>query len=94
MSTILEDLKVLGENLERLKIENNLLRAASKEQKELNGSLRVELNDSVTTLALWVNWFNNNLPYHVPEFATLDSDAHAEGSKLLTKSIEVINGRG
>ena len=30
---------------ERLKIENGLLRKASKEQRELNGQLRVELNE-------------------------------------------------
>ena len=48
--TIMQDLKVLadriswlkGEN-ERLQIENGLLRKASEEQRELNGSLRVEL---------------------------------------------------
>ena len=48
--TIMEDLQVLadriawlkGEN-DRLTIENGLLRAASKEQRELNGSLRVEI---------------------------------------------------
>ena len=48
--TIMQDLKVLadriswlkGEN-ERLQIENGLLRKASEEQRELNGALRVEL---------------------------------------------------
>ena len=48
--TFYEDLKVLsdkikwlkGEN-ERLQIENGLLRKASEEQRELNGKLRVEL---------------------------------------------------
>ena len=48
--TFYEDLKVLsdkikwlkGEN-ERLQIENGLLRKASEEQRELNGALRVEL---------------------------------------------------
>ncbi len=86
MSNILEDLKVLGENLERLKIENNLLRAASKEQKELNGSLRVELQDNAATLAAWINWFNT-------WGVLIDGDCYAEGSNLVSKSIGVINGR-
>ena len=50
--TIMQDLKVLadriswlkGEN-ERLQIENGLLRKASEEQRELNGALRVELQE-------------------------------------------------
>ena len=50
--TFYEDLKVLsdkikwlkGEN-ERLQIENGLLRKASEEQRELNGALRVELQE-------------------------------------------------
>ena len=50
--TLMQDLKVLadriswlkGEN-ERLQIENGLLRKASEEQRELNGALRVELQE-------------------------------------------------
>ena len=50
--TIMQDLKVLadriswlkGEN-ERLQIENGLLRKASEEQRELNGQLRVEIQE-------------------------------------------------
>tara|TARA_R110002020_G_scaffold406361_1_gene616314 strand:- start:4 stop:195 length:192 start_codon:yes stop_codon:yes gene_type:complete len=50
MDTLYEDMKELakritwlkGEN-ERLRIENGLLRKASVEQRELNGKLRVEL---------------------------------------------------
>ena len=50
--TFYADLKVLsdkikwlkGEN-ERLQIENGLLRKASEEQRELNGALRVELQE-------------------------------------------------
>lgn len=50
--TLMQDLKVLadritwlkGEN-ERLQIENGLLRKASEEQRELNGALRVEIQE-------------------------------------------------
>ena len=38
------DLDLMQAEIERLTIENGLLRAASKEQRELNGALRVELN--------------------------------------------------
>ena len=40
LSQLLEDCK---EEIERLTIENGLLRKASVEQRELNGQLRVEL---------------------------------------------------
>ena len=85
MSSILEDLKVLGENLERLKIENGLLRAASEEQRELNGELRQQLQDNATTLASWINWFNT-------WGVLIDGDCYAEGSKLVSTSTGVING--
>ena len=43
LKELAEQIKLLkGEN-ERLRIENGLLRKASEEQRELNGSLRVEL---------------------------------------------------
>ena len=50
--TLMRDVKVLaariswlkGEN-ERLQIENGLLRKASEEQRELNGQLRVEIQE-------------------------------------------------
>ena len=35
----------LQEEIVRLKLENGLLRKASEEQRELNGQLRVELNE-------------------------------------------------
>ena len=45
----IEELAILIEKLKednaRLKIENGLLRKASVEQRELNGQLRVELNE-------------------------------------------------
>ena len=87
MSSILEDLKVLGENLERLKIENGLLRAASEEQRELNGELRQQLQYNAATLAAWINWFNT-------WGVLIDGDCYVEGSNLVSKSIGVINGRG
>ena len=40
LSQLLDDCK---EEVERLRIENGLLRKASVEQRELNGQLRVEL---------------------------------------------------
>ena len=43
LKELAEQIKLLkGEN-ERLRIENGLLRKASEEQRELNGQLRVEL---------------------------------------------------
>jgi Trp operon repressor len=38
------DVTFMELEIERLTIENKLLRAASKEQRELNGTLRVEMN--------------------------------------------------
>ena len=38
-------IEILKEVIDRLKIENGLLRKASEEQRELNGQLRVELNE-------------------------------------------------
>ena len=38
-----DDIKILSEQVERLVIENKLLRAASEEQRELNGKLRTEI---------------------------------------------------
>ena len=86
MSTIIEDLKILGENLERLKVENNLLRAASKEQRELNGELRQTINTNTTTLTLWVNWFNI-------WSSLIDGSCYSEGVDLVNKSREVLNDR-
>ena len=47
MNELLEDIlkliKELKEENNRLRIENGLLRKASEEQRELNGKLRVEL---------------------------------------------------
>ena len=47
MPELLEDILKLNKELQeenhRLRIENGLLRKASEEQRELNGSLRVEL---------------------------------------------------
>lgn len=67
--TIMQDLKVLadriswlkGEN-ERLQIENGLLRKASEEQRELNGALRVELNQ----LTERTKEFSPTPPPHLP----------------------------
>jgi hypothetical protein len=39
-----DDLNSMQLEIERLTIENKLLRSASKEQRELNGTLRVEMN--------------------------------------------------
>lgn len=38
-----EQIKALKEDNERLNIENGLLRKASEEQRELNGQLRIEI---------------------------------------------------
>lgn len=42
---LMDDLKILTEQVERLVIENSLLRKASAEQRELNGVLREEYNE-------------------------------------------------
>ena len=60
-TTIMDDLKVLGEQLERLQIEYRLLRAASEEQRELIGTLREELKYRTFTIKVlesWASWFN------------------------------------
>ena len=60
-TTIMDDLKVLGEQIERLQIENRLLRAASEEQRELNGELRTKLQyqgQLINNLRRWMKWFD------------------------------------
>ena len=55
-----DDINILTEQVERLVIENNLLRAASEEQRELNGNLRTELNFRLLmkkALEEWVGCF-------------------------------------
>ena len=65
----MNDLKILTEQTERLVTENGLLRKASAEQRELNGSLREEYNElvqeynlvlkqSFTALDNWSKWFD------------------------------------
>ena len=39
----MNDFEIMELTIERLTIENGLLRAASKEQRKLNGELRVEI---------------------------------------------------
>jgi hypothetical protein len=39
----MDDFEIMELTIERLTIENGLLRAASKEQRKLNGELRVEI---------------------------------------------------
>ena len=43
---ILKELRELKDENMRLRIENNLLRAASEEQRKLNGELRVALGEA------------------------------------------------
>jgi len=51
MTELLEDILKLNKELQeenhRLRIENGLLRKASEEQRELNGSLRIELQQLI-----------------------------------------------
>ena len=79
------DIKDLADNITKLTAENGLLRAASQEQRELNGELRQQLQDNAATLAKWINWFNT-------WGALIDGDCHAEGAKLVVTSTGVING--
>ena len=44
MLMLVDDIELLTEQIERLIIENGLLRSASKEQRELNGMLRVSIS--------------------------------------------------
>ena len=57
-NSIFDDLKILTEQVERLRIENGLLRAASEEQRELNGQLRVDQEDFRTNICGWIEWFD------------------------------------
>ena len=43
LKELAEQVKALKEDNERLNIENGLLRKASEEQRELNGQLRIEI---------------------------------------------------
>ena len=69
MLMLVDDIELLTEQIERLIIENGLLRSASKEQRELNGMLRVEYNllkedytlvikESSDALKNWSRWFD------------------------------------
>ena len=56
-----EDMNVLSEQVERLVVENRLLRAASEEQRELNGKLRTEIKYRLlmkAALEEWADCFN------------------------------------
>lgn len=46
LKELAEQVKALKEDNDRLRIENGLLRKASEEQRELNGSLRIELQEN------------------------------------------------
>ena len=57
-----DDIKILSEQVERLVIENKLLRAASEEQRELNGKLRTEIKYRLlmkAALEEWADCFND-----------------------------------
>ena len=81
-----DDIDTLSKQVHRLMVENKLLRAASEEQRELNGELRQTIQsstDSVMALSAWVNWFKT-------WGSLIDGDCHAEGCNLVEKSMRVI----
>jgi len=52
---------IYNDEIIKLKTENKLLRAASEEQRELNGQLRasIQLSDSsLIAITAFLNWFN------------------------------------
>ena len=87
MPTIMDDLNTLREQLEMLQVENGLLRAASNEQRELNGELRQTIqasDDSMMALSAWCNWFGTwgSLVHGV---------AYAECFELSTKTKSIVS---
>jgi len=86
MTMLNDDIDTLSEQVHRLLIENKLLRAASEEQRELNGELRQTIQsstDSIMALSAWVNWFKT-------WGSLIDGDCYAEGCNLIEKSMKVI----
>tara|TARA_R110000824_G_scaffold273663_2_gene462187 strand:+ start:503 stop:670 length:168 start_codon:yes stop_codon:yes gene_type:complete len=51
----MHDLRVLADQILQLKTENKLLRAASEEQRELNGQLRVTIEELKERCAGYLN---------------------------------------
>ena len=87
MSTIMDDLNILREQVERLQTENGLLRAASNEQRELNGELRQTIQasaDSTIALAAWCHWFKT-------WGGLINGAAYSEGSKLSIQSRSIVS---
>tara|TARA_Y100001951_G_scaffold95402_1_gene92857 strand:- start:464 stop:739 length:276 start_codon:yes stop_codon:yes gene_type:complete len=61
MSNLHQDADIFSDEIVKLRTENGLLRAASEEQRELNGELRATLqlsNDSLVALTAFLTWFN------------------------------------
>ena len=89
MLMLVDDIERLTEQVERLMIENGLLRAASNEQRELNGELRQTIqasDDSMMVLSAWCNWFST-------WGSLINGVAHAEGSELSIKGRSIESGR-
>ena len=85
-NNIFDDLKILTEQVERLKIENGLLRAASEEQRELNGRLRIDqqrLERVLDNVYGWVQWFDTWSILIDGNAYTESYDIYAESSTLL-----------
>ena len=61
MSLLNDDLDILVKDVERLMTENKLFRAASEEQRKLNGELRTKLQyqeQLTNNLRCWMRWFD------------------------------------
>ena len=81
-NNIFDDLKILTDQVERLKIENGLLRAASEEQRELNGQLRVEqqkLERVLDNIHGWIQWYDTWSIF-------IDGTAYTESYDIYTES--------
>ena len=80
------DIKDLADNITKLQAENGLLRAASEEQRELNGELRQTIQasaDSTMALAAWCHWFKT-------WGGLINGTAYSEGSKLTIQSRQIV----
>ena len=79
-------IKDLADNITKLQAENGLLRAASEQQRELNGELRQTIqasDDSTIALAAWCHWFKTY-------GSLINGTAYTEGSNLTIQSRKII----
>jgi hypothetical protein len=56
-----DDIDILSKQVHRLVIENRLLRAASEEQRKLNGELRVTIKEQLENSAPFSSIYNGHI---------------------------------